>query len=61
MALTPCRDCGAMVSDDARRCPQCGRTTDQASMRTARVVVLLVMLVGAILFAAFIWYGMNNL
>lgn len=30
-------------------------------MRTARVVVLLVMLVGAILFAAFILYGMNYL
>ena len=57
MAITLCHYCNAPTN--GQQCPRCGRPTPQASMRRARVIVLLVMLLGTIVFAAFVAYAMT--
>jgi len=40
MALIPCRECGAMISRSAGRCPQCGARHDYGSYAWALLIAI---------------------
>jgi Zn finger protein HypA/HybF involved in hydrogenase expression len=47
MALIPCHECGAKISDTAMKCPQCGAGNKKVG--TATTVYLVVILIAFIL------------
>jgi ribosomal protein L40E len=57
MSMMPCRECGAPVSSEARRCPNCGingPTPGSASLRAKQMWALRVFLIALGLFIAFV-------
>lgn len=50
MALAKCEDCGGPVSENARKCPRCGRPTDRGQQGRAWLAVLVI---AVAVFAAF--------
>lgn len=42
MALNPCKECAAKISDEAKTCPQCGAKQPQGVTLLGAVVVLLI-------------------
>ena len=53
MALISCHDCGARISDSARKCPQCGAASKKASLAAAiTLITLLALFLGWMMQAA---------
>jgi hypothetical protein len=49
MALMKCKECGAPVSTEASKCPQCGHRFPKGGDRTAMWLILAFLGLGAIL------------
>lgn len=58
MGLRPCLTCEAMISTNAKRCPQCGEPSPHVPEGQKRVIFA-VFLVFFVLFAGFIVYRIN--
>jgi hypothetical protein len=59
MGLRACLTCSAMISTNAKRCPQCGEPSPHLPEGQKRVM-LIVALVVFVLFAGFIAYRMHD-
>lgn len=56
MGLRPCLTCEAMISTNARRCPQCGEPSPHTSTQTKRIVLV----VGVIIMLVWIGFILNR-
>jgi endogenous inhibitor of DNA gyrase (YacG/DUF329 family) len=57
-ATIPCPDCGAEVSEEADRCPECGHylsTTDAHDRRPAWYKAAIAFLIGLLIWAFIAW------
>lgn len=55
MALIKCKDCGSEMSDQAKRCPKCGRSrATKADMILCAVIGVLIAIGGVSLFFIFL-------
>lgn len=53
MALIPCPECGKQVSEDARRCPECGGWVAlRFAKKTFNPIVTVLLLISLALFVA---------